>query len=287
MSGEMPKKDKPSWYRAVGYILFIAVVVIAVLLFNDVNSFTYFICSRVAPSQHQRAIYDMEILMVFSIIAVAISMYLKVDGAKLFLVFSFLLIFWLVIAYLGALDVPCPPSCVFQTAGIACIEGSINANGMLTLTIGQATGHQIRINGVACTQNTSPDYIQSNSVIYNPPLSTNITVNPGSTAVIANPTSSNGAVANVICTDANGSSVGNRSTSSGYIDGRLYVNYTETDTGRNHISIAVFSSIVYVTPSCWSDPFYCLVSMNNTIFPLLVLVWCALGVYFFFNPNHL
>lgn len=132
--------------------------------------------------------------------------------------------------------------CMFQTAGISCISSKLSTNSELTLTIGQGTGHTIRINGVACTLNTSPDYIQSNIIIYNPPLATNITMNPGTTAVIADPTSSNGGVATVKCTQADNIALESQTIGDAYTNGRIYVNYTETDTNVTRIATAVYSA---------------------------------------------
>jgi len=133
-----------------------------------------------------------------------------------------------------------PPSqCTFP-AGITCTTTKLHAvSGQLTLEIGQGTGHTIRVTGITCTQNTSRDYATEGSIIYNP--ETNVTIASGSKAFVADggKTASSSGIANVICTDANGNVV-DSSIGTQY-NGRIYINYTEADTGLQRIAVGTIS----------------------------------------------
>ncbi|QLJ52274.1 MAG: hypothetical protein Sv326_0099 [Candidatus Fermentimicrarchaeum limneticum] len=142
-----------------------------------------------------------------------------------------------VLFYLGVLNPPIPAQCTFP-AGITCVTNKLSAGtAKLTLEIGQGTGKTIRVTGVQCTQNTTPEYIISTYVGYNP--ATNLTIASGSKAFIAK-ADGTGAISMVNCTDANGGSLGDMGIGTQY-NGRIIVNYTETDSGMTRIAVGTYS----------------------------------------------
>jgi len=270
-----PQKNEQKPYRLLEPILFIVVIIIAIFLSSDATSYTRFACLD-ASLQGQRLLFDMELLMISSLIAVVISMKLKLNSRELFTVLSFLIIFWFVITNLGELSPPCPAQCTFP-AGIACVNYQLDANGELNLTIGQGTGHTIKITGVACAEYTNSTYDINTSI--NNYASDSITINSGKAGEISKAGTSH----EVICKDANGSAV--NLTHGGVYIGRIYINYTEVDTGIQRIARGIFSKMVYPTTSCWADPLYCIAKTSDIQSILLILLWCALGIYLFFKPK--
>ena len=129
--------------------------------------------------------------------------------------------------------------CAFQ-AGISCITNRLSANnGRLTLQIGQGTGHQIRINGVVCTQNTSSDFSNKTFISYG--YNKNITMESGSSAILATPGDGQRPWLNISCTDADGSIPQNINIGTIY-NGKIYINYTEMDTNLTKIVFGIYSA---------------------------------------------
>lgn len=92
--------------------------------------------------------------------------------------------------------------------------------------IGQKTGRNLSINGVACTSKNFSLYYRT----YTPPLDNYkddpVVINSGTT----NTVSWTGTPHIVICTDANGNLPSDTSAGSLYTGG-LYINFTDMDTG--------------------------------------------------------
>lgn len=170
------------------------------------------------------------------IIFLIITIVLKSPGlldAVLILVIIFSILFTL-----GTFCPVGPRQCTFP-AGISCVVGKLWANtGKLTLQIGQGTGHQIRINGVVCTQNTSSTFTSSANIIYNPTATVNIS--SGRSAYVADPTSATAGLNNVICTDANNLPLGTTTIGTRY-NGKIYINYTELDTNITRVVVGLIS----------------------------------------------
>lgn len=270
----MVKNDKSNW--RLEFLLFIVVVIIAVVLFYDTASYTHFICSR-GPSQGQRMVFDWELLIILSVIAVIISMLLKLNDRKLFSVLSILLLVWLIMIYPTILNPPCPPQCAFP-AGLACVNVEIYQNGELDLTLGQGTGHTINITGVACSDNMTSGYRPAN-VIY--ASGGSVLMTSGTQAIVAQP----GGNLTVECTSG-GSAITNATLGSSYI-GNLYINYTELDARSvQRITIGSLRTEVYPPPYYWADPFYYIVGTTDTLLLPLVLVWFVLGGYLFLKPKQ-
>ena len=83
-----------------------------------------------------------------------------------------------VLFYLGVFNVGgiMPRSCIFP-AGFTCYDYSMDHDGNATLDLGQATGHDITITGVACTTNgTAPSATES---------VTNVSITSGHHAALA------------------------------------------------------------------------------------------------------
>lgn len=109
------------------------------------------------------------------------------------------------------------PECIFP-AGLSCTSYDIDGSGKLHLMLGQGTGHSIKINSILCT--SSSDYNAYQNV--NIPLANPVMLVSGSKADIAGGGSSNSVMCNGL--------------GSGIFSGRVYVNYTEMDTGLNRIA---------------------------------------------------
>jgi len=62
-----------------------------------------------------------------------------------------------VLFYIGVLNPRnvTPTTCTFPP-GVSCSSFKLTENGVLALTIGQATGHRINVTGIACTQEQAP-----------------------------------------------------------------------------------------------------------------------------------
>lgn len=144
-----------------------------------------------------------------------------------------------VLFYLGVLSPVVPSQCTFA-AGITCTTTKLHvADGRLTLEIGQGTGHTINVTGVTCTQNTSQAYATGGSIVYNPADS--VVIASGSKAFVADGRSAGGTGRyNVTCTGANGEFL--TPSLGGQYNGRIYINYTEADTGIQRIAVGTFSA---------------------------------------------
>ncbi|NYZ75771.1 hypothetical protein H0N98_00790 [Candidatus Micrarchaeota archaeon] len=144
-----------------------------------------------------------------------------------------------VLFYLGVLNPRIPSQCIFPT-GISCSTYKISADtGKLTLQIGQETGKTIRMTGVSCTQNNSPDFASDGIITYG--SGNNITVTSGRTAIISDPTSSTKPWLNISCTDANGNLPSDTNIGTQY-SGWIYVRYTEMDTNLTRTRTGTFTA---------------------------------------------
>lgn len=138
-----------------------------------------------------------------------------------------------VLFYLAPLC-PAPPQTCEFLAGIACISSKLSASGgNLTLAIGQGTGHTINVTGVTCSDNMTTNYMPA-SVAYSGGGS--VLMNSGSSATVAQP----GGSIHVECTSG-GSPIVNAAVGS-YYTGKIYINYTETDTGVMHITVGHYKA---------------------------------------------
>jgi hypothetical protein len=113
--------------------------------------------------------------------------------------------------------------CTFPP-GFTCISYTLNQSGELYLKLGQGTGHEIKINSVFC--NASGGYYEVPNV--NVPLKNSVTLSSGSSADLSGGSSGN----TVMCSGISG----------GYFSGRMYLNYTEVDTGLNRIAVGTLST---------------------------------------------
>lgn len=169
------------------------------------------------------------------IVLVAIALILKSPPLALIVIAMVAIGF-----YLGPLCPPEPTQCTFS-AGIVCVQSKLWANtGKLSLQIGQGIVHPIRINGVVCTQNTSSTFTSSANVVYNPAATVNIS--SGGFAYVADKTlgAANG-LGNVTCTDVNNMPVATTTIGTIY-NGKIYVNYTELDTGLTKIVVGTYTA---------------------------------------------
>lgn len=128
-----------------------------------------------------------------------------------------------VLFYIGVLNPRnvTPQSCMFPP-GISCASFKLHStNASLTLMIGQATGHPIRILGARCTQESgTPTSIDA---------VTNLTTIPiGEQRWIGNGDSNN----NITCRNSGGTALSN-GTLGEFYKGKLWIQYNETDTGIN------------------------------------------------------
>ncbi|NYZ76319.1 hypothetical protein H0N98_03655 [Candidatus Micrarchaeota archaeon] len=155
----------------------------------------------------------------------------------------FLLLMFLFLFTMGTVHWDCPPFSNLQCSfppGFTCITNKLSANnGRLTLQIGQGTGHQIRINGVVCTQNTSSDFSDKTFISYG--YNKNITMESGSSATLATPEDVQRPWLSMICTDASGKPL-SPTNIGGWYNGRLYINYTELDTDMTRIIVGAYSA---------------------------------------------
>ncbi len=109
------------------------------------------------------------------------------------------------------------PQCTFP-AGFSCVSYDINGNNELYIKLGQGTGHSIKVNSILCTSSTDyKEYMNVNTPLLNP-----VSIDSGSAADIAGGSSGNTITCNGI--------------SGGKFSGRIYINYTETDTGLSRIA---------------------------------------------------
>ena len=112
--------------------------------------------------------------------------------------------------------------CTFPP-GLTCVSYTLNQSGELYLKLGQGTGHNIKINSILC--NASEDYYGVPNV--NAPLKNSITLTSGSSADLAGGSSGN----TVVCSGISG----------GEFSGRIYINYTEIETGLERVAVGSLS----------------------------------------------
>ncbi|MCX6775991.1 MAG: hypothetical protein NT130_04040 [Candidatus Micrarchaeota archaeon] len=105
------------------------------------------------------------------------------------------------------------------------MTNQLKTTGKLYLTIGQGTGKTIMITGVICTQNSSIAFPTSGKILYGG--SNNLTVSSGSQVTVGNPTA-NSFINMTNCSNANGGAL--TGTVGAVYNGKIYINYTETDT---------------------------------------------------------
>lgn len=120
-----------------------------------------------------------------------------------------ILIIMVVIAILFYLGVFTPtqyaPSTCQLPTGLSCFAYKISGSGILTLDLAQATGRQIRVTGIACTQEETPSVWTYSDV----------SIRSGGRKTFTLP-----------CYDENGQPVTEE-----FYRGRLFINYTDIDTG--------------------------------------------------------
>jgi len=159
-----------------------------------------------------------------------------------------------VLFYLGVFNIGNTISQCSFPPGFTCVTNKLQANtARLYLKIGQGTGHNIRITGVNCTQQTDTTAMTSGAYIYyrnyNASIGNgndNITVASGSSAVVADATNISGTILpagdrNIICSLANGSKPGDVGIGSTY-NGKIYINYTELDTMLPRIIVGTYTA---------------------------------------------
>jgi hypothetical protein len=152
-----------------------------------------------------------------------------------------------VLFYLGVLNPSnvTPNQCMFPP-GFTCVTNQLHVNNSLYLVVGVGAGKTIRVNGVACTQNGSITFPSSGMILwsgttYNVAYQPNVTVPSGSQATLADPNSPMAWVKNVTCTDSNQAAISGAILGQVY-NGRIYLNYTETDTGLNRIAVGTYTA---------------------------------------------
>jgi len=147
-----------------------------------------------------------------------------------------------VLFYLGVLNPSSvtPNQCTFPP-GFTCVTNKLQTNGKLYLIVGQGTGKNIRIMGINCTQNTSLDFPSSGLILWG--SANNITVSSGSQATLADPAAS-GFINTTTCNLANGTNIAAAGSMpiGGVYNGRVYLNYTETDTGLTRIVVGTYTA---------------------------------------------
>jgi len=152
-----------------------------------------------------------------------------------------------VLFYLGVLNpsTVTPNQCTFPP-GFTCVTNKLQPNGNLYLVVGQGTGKTIRIMGINCTQNTSMEFQTQGRVFwgndtYSTDYDPNISISSGNQMVVANPDSPFGWINKTRCTDANGAVMPDQPIG-GVYNGRIYINYTESDTGVKRIVVGSYTA---------------------------------------------
>jgi hypothetical protein len=150
-----------------------------------------------------------------------------------------------VLYYLGVLNPSqlTPSQCAFPP-GFSCTTYKLkSSSGNLSLQVGQGTGKTVIVTGVFCSANMSSSYspgaLTGKAVLYD--SNENVTITSGASAYIAgdDKTGDTGKSIAVTCYDANEQLPSPSLTSVGSIYiGRLYVNYTEVQTGMERITVA-------------------------------------------------
>jgi len=124
-----------------------------------------------------------------------------------------------VLIYMGALNPPSPPSCVFPS-NFVCRGWKLTTDGNLTLDLYQNTGHIINVKGVNCTRN--PPSV-------NPMLTAvDVLIRNNDHELVANGT-------NIQCLDASGAVIPGDIGST--YSGKLLVYYIENDTAVPHLIV--------------------------------------------------
>jgi hypothetical protein len=119
-----------------------------------------------------------------------------------------------------------PPQCTLP-AGFVCISYRVYRSGLLSLAIGQALGRTIKVTGVKCTMNANLIQ-QGGTVLYTP--STSILMVTNAAETMADPFYP---PRQVPCTDEAGNTL--TGAVGDTYSGKLYINYTEADTGMVRI----------------------------------------------------
>jgi hypothetical protein len=118
-------------------------------------------------------------------------------------------------------------------AGFSCLTRKLQAvPAQLYLEIGQGTGHTIRVNGIACMQNTSQEPTPNKVISYG--LGNNLTMVSGTTAILASPYDTTKSWLNISCTDSIGQPISNPAIGEIY-KFVIYINYTELDTNISKV----------------------------------------------------
>jgi hypothetical protein len=190
-------------------------------------------------------------------------------------------------SFFGIYEPLSPAECTFP-AGFTCIKYELHQNGELDLEIGQGIGHQIKITGAACTMNLSPEYMNNSNV--NNYASDPIEMSYGTSAKI----SKLGTSHTLICTNEFGNPILDTSkvkSDHGYLQFRLYLNYTEMDTNKSGIT---WGQLAYRIPvPCWENgPCSCVQGISCILLLILILIWLILGFlkisnYFVSKPKKI
>ena len=169
----------------------------------------------------------------------------KSTFAKSIALLSIFLIFSVILEYLGFYSsiikpgLGGPAQCIFP-AGFTCVTYKLQAlTGKLYLVVGQGIGHTIRVTGINCTQDTSADFATS-GLIYYGAAANNVTIASGSKAVLSTPNDPTKTWLDISCTDSNGAALASQPIGAVY-SGRIYVNYTEVETGIQRIAVGTFT----------------------------------------------
>jgi hypothetical protein len=147
--------------------------------------------------------------------------------------------FLFVLFYLGPVDHPVPSQCTFP-AGFTCISYKLyTQTGKLHLDAGQGIGKTIRVTGVACTQNASPNFTTNNFISYGD--NNSLEWSSGSSKTIATTDDEQKPWLSISCTDANGNLPSDTGIGTIYY-GRIYINYTELETNLTRIVVGTLSA---------------------------------------------
>jgi hypothetical protein len=130
---------------------------------------------------------------------------------------------WLKVLYYQRAYSSSYSQCTFPP-GFSCVSYTLNQSGELYLKVGQGTGHEVKINSILC--NASGSYYEVPDM--NAPLENSITLASGSSADLAGGSSGN----TVVCSGISG----------GYFSGKIYINYSEVDTGLNRVAVGTLST---------------------------------------------
>lgn len=127
-----------------------------------------------------------------------------------------------------------PVQCTFPP-GFTCISWKLNANGSIYLKIGQGLGKTINITGFNCTQNINA--ITQGGTIQFDDMKKSFSLPSASEIAIADPSNS---TRYITCTDETGKTI-TGAVGTTY-NGKLYINYTEVETGLTRIAVGSLST---------------------------------------------